>query len=394
MDASRGRHLDLDRSVAGDLEALLALRHAMHREPELSGAEHVTTARVEAALDGVGARIRRGPKGVGLIVDVGPPGPRVAVRADLDALALDEAVDVPYASCVPGVMHACGHDVHTASLVGAARALASACPERPFRFLFQPAEEATPGGALDLIAAGAMEDVTAILMLHCDPTRPVGRVGVQAGPVTAASDTFEVTLRGTGGHGARPHETQDLVLALAQALQALHLAFDRAIDDRVPHVLSVGTVHAGRTSANVIPDRAVFTGTVRTVDPATRERVEPVFRRALDGVAAAWDVAYDLKLTRGAPPVINDARVAEAVRLAASEALGADGVEALGPPSMGAEDFGWYLAHAPGALLRLGVGVGAPLHSASFRADDAAIAIGARVLARAALHLPQAGPSS
>jgi amidohydrolase len=386
-DASLARHRDLDRALAGDLERLVSMRHDIHREPELSGAEHATTAKVEAAFAGLDVRMRRGPNGVGLVVDAGPPGPRVALRADLDALALDEAVDVPYRSRVPGAMHACGHDVHTAAVVGAARALVTTCPERPFRFLFQHAEEMTPGGALDLIAHGAMRDVTAIVMLHCDPTRALGRVGIQAGPVTASSDAFTVTLRGEGGHGARPHETQDLVLALAQAIQQVHLAFDRAIDDRTPHVVSVGTVHAGRTSNNVIPDRATFGGTIRTVDARTRDRVEPVFRRALGGVAAAWGVEYDLEILRGAPPVLNDAAVAEVIRAAAVEALGAEAVEPMGPPSMGAEDFGWYLAHAPGALFRLGVGVGAPLHSASFRADDQSVLLGARVLVRAALDL-------
>ncbi len=386
-DGSLARQRDLDRTIAGDLDRLVAMRHEIHREPELSGAEHATTARVEAAFAGLDVRTRRGPGGVGLVVDAGPPGPRVALRADLDALALDEAVDVPFRSCVPGVMHACGHDVHTAALVGAARALIAACPERPFRFLFQHAEEATPGGALELIADGAMEDVRAIVMLHCDPTRALGRVGVQAGPVTASSDAFTVTLRGRGGHGARPHETQDLVLALAQAIQQVHLAFDRSFDDRSPHVVSVGTVHAGRTSHNVIPDRATFGGTIRTVDARTRDGVEAVFRRALGGVAAAWGVEYDLEIRRGAPPVLNDATVAEAIRMAATDALGAEAVELLGPPSMGAEDFGWYLAHAPGALFRLGVGVGAPLHSAAFQADDQSVLLGARVLARAAVRL-------
>lgn len=382
---------DIDRAVVAEAERLVALRHDLHRHPELSRRERRTTDRVAAALADLEASVRRGPDDLGLIVDVGPPGPRIALRADLDALALDEASGVSFASRVPGVMHACGHDVHTACLVGAARALARAAPDRAFRFLFQPAEEATPGGALDLIAAGAMEGVTAILALHCDPSRPVGRVGLQAGPLTAAADVFEVELRGRGGHGARPHETQDVVVVLTLAIQALHMAFDRHVDARTPLVMTIGTVHAGLTSPNVIPDRATFSGTVRTVDPDARDAVGPLFQRVLDGVSATWGVTYDLKLRRGAPPVVNDARAVAALREASEEVLGAGAVEPTGPPSMGGEDFGWYLDHAPGALLRLGTGVGAPLHSAAFTADDAAIPLGARVLARAALALSPTG---
>jgi amidohydrolase len=366
----------------------IAFRHVLHRFPELSRREHGTTDRLEEALRDLPVRLRRGPNGLGLIVDAGPDASqRVCLRADIDALAVAEQSGVPFASERAGVMHACGHDVHTATVLLTLRALIETHPDVPLRFLFQPAEEATPGGSLDLIAAGAVEGVSQILSLHCDPTRAVGRVGLQAGPLTAAADVFEVTLRGKGGHGARPHETQDLVLVGCEAVQALYHALDRGIDARKPLSVSVGVFRAGQTSANVIPAEVFFAGTVRTTDRGVRDAVPGILERVLAGVCDIWQVNHTLTLTRGAPSVDNDARVVAALRVACEAVVGPDGVEPTGLPSMGGEDFAWYLDHVPGALLRVGTGLGAPLHSAHFCADDRAIPLAARILARAALRL-------
>lgn len=373
----------LDAAVDAHAAEGVALRRALHRHPELSRAEHATTARIERALEGVACRARRGPEGVGLIVDLGPPGPRPCLRADIDALALTECTGVPFASETPGVMHACGHDVHTAVVLTALKALAQAAPDKPFRFLFQPAEEATPGGSLDLIRAGAVEDVTGILALHCDPTRAVGRVGLQAGALTAAADVFEVQLSGRGGHSARPHETEDLVLAACQLVTQLHLAFDRGVDARAPLTLTVCVFQAGDRSPNVMPGRVRFAGTLRTSCPEARARSEAVFARVVEAARLTSGARVDYTLTRGAPPVINDTTLVEALRTACVDVLGASGVEAIGLPSMGGEDFAWYLNHVPGVLLRVGTGVGAPLHSPEFTADDAVIPLAARVMARA-----------
>ncbi len=390
-------HLDtLDRHLHAEAAAMVAFRHDLHRHPELSRTEHRTTDRLEAALadlrDAGRLRIRRGPAGLGLIVDAGPEGsPRTCLRADIDALAVSEESGVAFASTHPGVMHACGHDVHTTAILAATRALAVCAPDRRFRFLFQPAEEATPGGSLDLIAAGALEGVSSILTLHCDPTRPVGRVGLQAGPLTAAADVFEVQLLGQGGHGARPHETQDLVLAGCQAVQALYHAFDRGVDARTPLSISVGTFHAGSSSANVIPAELRFTGTIRTTERAARDAAPAIVRRVLDAVCGLWQVRHDLEIRRGAPSVYNDSALVEALRTACQAVLGPEAIDPPGLPSMGGEDFAWYLDHVPGALLRVGSGVGAPLHSARFVADDAAITPAARILARTARALAESG---
>jgi amidohydrolase len=387
----------LDAHIEALAPEAIALRHTLHRHPEISRREHATTDRLEAMLRALPAplRIRRGPGGLGLIVDAGPENARrVCLRADIDALAVTEQSGVAFASEHPGVMHACGHDVHTATVLLALGALVSTHPEVPLRFLFQPAEEATPGGSLDLIAAGAVEGVSRILSLHCDPTRAVGHVGLQAGPLTAAADVFEVTLRGKGGHGARPHETQDLVLVGCEAVQALYHALDRGIDARKPLSVSVGVFRAGHTSANVIPAEVFFSGTVRTTDRSVRDAVPAIFERVLGGVCDIWQVRHTLTITRGAPSVDNDPGVVDALRTACLAVIGSQNIEPTGLPSMGGEDFAWYLDHVPGALLRIGTGVGAPLHSAHFCADDRAIALAARILARAALRLSEADIAS
>lgn len=385
----------VDEALTRELADAVAFRHDLHRHPELSRQERRTTDRLEAAFADLPVRLRRGAQGLGLIVDAGPTtGRRVCLRADIDALAVAEQSGVPFESTHPGVMHACGHDVHTAVVLAAARALAQAAPDVPLRFLFQPAEEATPGGSLDLIALGALEDVGPILSLHCDPTRPLGRVGLQAGALTAAADVFEVVLRGQGGHGARPHETQDLVLVGCEAVQALYHALDRGVDARKPLSISVGVFHAGGTSANVIPAEVRFAGTIRTTDRGVRDAVSGIVERVLAGISAIWQVQHALTLTRGAPAVINDPGVVEVLRAACTDVVGAENIEPTGLPSMGGEDFAWYLDHVPGALLRLGTGLGAPLHSSRFVADDGAVGVGARILANAALRLAAAGSAS
>ncbi len=378
----------IDAQIEAELQSLIELRHVLHAHPELSRAEHETTSRIERALADEAVVTRRGPGGVGLIVDSGPStGPRICVRADIDALALTESTDEPFASRRPGLMHACGHDVHTAVVLGVTKALSRLAPELPLRFLFQHAEEATPGGALDLVAAGAMTDVRAILTLHCDPSRDVGRVGLQSGPLTAAADVFEVTLKGTGGHGARPHETQDLVLCATQAIAALYHAFDRGIDARLPLSISVGVLRAGLTSPNVIPSEVYFAGTVRTPDAQARAQVPFIIERVLGGLGQMWGISHSLDFRRGAPPVHNAPYVVAALNDAVADVLGLEAIDPPSLPSMGGEDFAWYLPHAPGALLRIGTGKGSPLHSATFRADDRAIGLSSKILARAAIIL-------
>ncbi|MCK6513077.1 amidohydrolase [Myxococcota bacterium] len=367
---------------------LLHLRHSIHQHPEISRQEVETTARIEQALVETQSRIRRGPAGVGLIVDIGPPHqPQILVRGDIDALAIQEQTGLPFQSARCGVMHACGHDVHTASVFGALRVLAQIAPERAFRFVFQHAEEVNPGGAVDLIQAGVLEGVVAAISLHCDPTRPVGRFAIQDGPITASNDQFWIDVYGAGGHGARPHETQDTVLAAAQIIQAIYHAFDRCVDARNPFVISVGVIHGGDQSPNVLPTKVRFGGSIRSTHKEVRDKIAPILQRTLEGMASALGVRYALELLPGSPGVYNDRRVVDVFREAVVSLLGEEALQPIGLPSMGGEDFAFFAERVPSAMIRVGSGLSTSLHTPTFLADDQTVPLAAHLLARTALLL-------
>ena len=379
--------------IAEETASMVSLRHTLHRYPELSHKEFETTRRVEAALADIDVRVRHLSVGVGLIVDIGPPDqPKIGIRGDMDALSIEETTGLPFASENKGVMHACGHDVHTASVYGALRALAKIAPEMSFRFFFQHAEEATPGGAIEMLREGALEGVTSVIAMHCDPSRPVGRVAIQSGPLTASNDQFWVELQGDGGHGARPHETQDLILAGAQIIQSIYHAFDRHLDPRHPFVMSLGVIHAGDQSPNVIPTKLRFGGSIRSVYREARERSESILRRTLEGMSQMLSIRYHLEMRRGAPGVHNDPIVTDALKQAASSLLGEESVEPVGLPSMGGEDFAFFTQAIPGAMIRIGTGYSTALHTPTFTASDDAVPLAANLLARAALILSRSTP--
>ncbi len=284
-------------------------------------------------------------------------------------------------------MHACGHDVHTASVFGALRILAQLAPERAFRFVFQHAEEVNPGGAVDLIKAGVLEGVAAAISLHCDPTRPVGKFAIQAGPITASNDQFWIDVYGAGGHGARPHETQDTVLAAAQIIQAIYHAFDRSVDARHPFVISVGVIHGGDQSPNVLPTKVRFGGSIRSTQIDARAKIEPILQRTLEGMAAALGVRYSLDVRPGSPGVLNDPMVVEVFREAVVSLLGEEAIQPVGLPSMGGEDFAFFAEKVPSAMIRVGTGLSTALHTPTFVADDEAVPLAAHLLARTALLL-------
>jgi amidohydrolase len=280
----------------------------------------------------------------------------VALRADLDALPVHEMTTVPWRSTVDGVAHACGHDVHTAALVGAAVALVDLdrrglLPVQ-VRLVFQPAEEAMPGGALKVLSLGELAGVARIFALHCDPTLDVGVVGVREGAITGASDRLRVVLTGRGGHTSRPHLTEDVTFAAGTLITQLPAVLSRRFDPRAGVSLVWGHMHAG-DAANVIPVHAELAGTVRTLDVGAWHGAESIVRQAVQDIVRPFGVTVDATYVRGVPPVVNEFAAAEALRSAVESAMGREGV-ATTLQSLGGEDFGWYLETVPGALGRLG----------------------------------------
>ena len=367
---------------------VVAWRRAVHSVPELGRAEHRTTELVARRLMAAGLEPRTLPGGTGLVCDIGFGDRCVALRADLDALPLQEDTGLPFASTVGGVMHACGHDAHTAMLLGAGLALASA-PSLPgrVRLLFQPAEEIQPGGAIDMVADGVMDGVERIFALHCDPRLEVGKVGTRVGPITSACDVLEIRLTSPGGHTSRPHLTADLIEALGLIITQLPLLLTRQVDPRSGTVLVWGAVQAGE-AANAIPQQGVLRGTLRTADHNTWGELEVKVRALVTALLAPTGAGYVLEHIRGVPPVVNEA-VSAGMLATAAVAVGGVDASTSTEQSSGGEDFAWYLEHAPGAMARLGVWPGhgpmRDIHQPTFDLDERALPFGVRVLTQVAL---------
>ena len=374
--------------LRNDHAALTVLRRDLHAHPELAFAEKRTSDLIAERLRTLGLAPTVLPGGTGVICDIGEGERVVALRADIDALPLPDLKDVPYRSRTPGVCHACGHDAHTAILLGVAAVLAAMDLPGRVRLIFQPAEEAIPGGAVGAVAAGAMAGVVSIYALHCDPRVDVGLVGVRSGPITAACDRLDVHLSGTGGHTGRPHLTADVVYALGRLITDLPGMLSRRVDPRAGLSLVWGAVDAGN-AANAIPASGSARGTLRMLDHDLWDAAESLVRELVTQIVRPTGAHVEVNYERGVPPVVNDLASVEVQRAAV---LGA-----LGPPalvdtrqSMGGEDFAWYLDHAPGALARLGVrrpGSTVPLdlHQSMFDIDESALAIGVRFMVHTAL---------
>jgi amidohydrolase len=385
---------ELDAFLACHEPELVEFRRDLHAHPETGYHEYRTTRRIALRLQAAGLRPSILPKGTGLIVDVGagsPDEPVVALRADIDALPINDEKDVPYRSVNRGACHACGHDVHTTILLGTAlflarAAAASALPGK-VRLIFQPAEE-VPGGAVDVMAAGGIASVDRIFALHCDPRLDVGKIGTRTGPITAACDKLTVKVSGPGGHTARPHLTADLVFALGKIITELPAALSRRVDPRSSLSLVWGRVSAG-SAANAIPDDGVVEGTVRCLDDAAWHDAPDLVRALVESVASAYGVVPEITYQRNVPPTVNDATCTAMFEAAADRVLGPDSVTAAAQ-SLGGEDFAWYLDSIPGSLARLGTrtpGSGADfdIHQAAFDADERAIGYGVRLMAATAL---------
>lgn len=379
-----------DGAGEGFAARLVALRRHLHMYPEVGRQERATSQLIRTVLEASGLTVNGPLAGTGLYVDVEGrrPGRRVGYRADIDALPIQDAKDVPYASRRPGVAHLCGHDVHTTVGLGVALLLHRQRDALggTVRVFFQPNEEGLPSGAPDMIRDGVLDGLEAAYAIHVDPSLDAGRYGVIAGPATAAVDIFEVVVRaGRTGHSARPHEARDTVWIATQVAQSYYQLAGRITDARNPAVLTICRFHGGE-AFNVIPAEVAFGGTLRTTDAGDRDllldRMEHIARDA----GATFDTDVDVRVSHGPPPVRNDARLADHLDETIRATCGDAAVFRIPRPSMGAEDFAYYLEHLPGALLRVGTRSGAetayPLHHARFDVDEGTILPTARLMAR------------
>ena len=367
-------------------------RRYLHANPEISFEEYQTTEWLAGKLEEWGiSYARKTPTGLVGIVEGNRPGKTIAVRADIDALPIEELNTFAFKSQRPGAMHACGHDGHTAILLGLARFLSQ---NRDFpgriKLLFQPAEEKPPGGAQQFIAAGYLDDVDAAIGLHLISDIPTGRAGICEGPMMANSDNFVAVIQGKGGHGASPHETVDAVTVACNAVMNLQTIVSRKVDPKRPAVVTVGSIHAG-TAANVIADSAELKGTVRSFHDDVRQLLHDEIKRTLEATCAIYGATVDFQYTWGYPACVNHPEITEVMRQAARETVGAENL-LVQEPVMGGEDFAYYGTKVPAAFLFLGcrnssIGSDFPHHHPRFTIDEAALPQGMELLGRAAFKL-------
>jgi len=385
----------LDAKIDALRPRLATLRRHLHAHPEASGEERETAAHLAALLKSEGIDTRLAADGTGVIAE--PPGQssakRVAFRADIDALRVPDEKDVAYRSTRPGLAHACGHDAHAAIAIGAALALAALRDALPWpvvwRAVFQPAEE-TSTGARRMVADGAMDNVSAIVGLHVDPERKLGRTGFGRGTLTAYCNEVDVVIRGIGGHAARPHHAADPILAAVQLVSSAYHALPRSIDSRDPAVLTFGAIHGG-AARNVIPEEVRLAGTARTHSIAARDTLERRLEEIGAGVAAATGTRIEFEFRHGPDAIINDPELTRQCEEAVAELIGTASIERITLPSLGGEDFSEYLAKVPGCFFRLGTATGDStpplLHSGRFDLTDDSLVLGAKLIARCTVAL-------
>lgn len=372
-------------------EELIEWRRDFHMHPETGFDVHRTAGIVADELEKMGYKVKRGVGKTGVVAEIGEGGKMVAIRADMDALPLQELNDSEFKSTVENKMHACGHDSHTAMALGAARILAKENLNGRIRFLFQPCEESADeegkSGAVRMSEEGAMEGVDYVIAQHVDPTQPVGTIAINAGPCSGGVDSWFATIKGKGGHGAYPHTTVDPFFLLAHIIIALNGIVSRRLDPFAPAVVSIGSVNGGFTE-NVIPDSIRITGTLRFTTPEAQKQIHEEIKRAFE-VAKALGGDYELKLEIGSPPMINDERVSKVMEDVGKDLLGADNVQEM-HKTLGAEDFGSFMEHAPGAMYTIGVQKKGHedylLHHPKFDLDERALPIGTAMLAETAMR--------
>ncbi len=385
--------LKIHELVTANRDYVVALRRHFRTFPEIGGQEYATQRTIIAELTAMGLKPRPIARtGVIAQIDGGKPGKTVAIRADIDALPIQDEIDQPYCSQNAGVCHACGHDGHTAMLLGIAKIFSAVRTELTgsIRLLFQPSEEQFPGGALDMIADGALAGVDAIIGAHLWQPLAAGTMGTTFGPMMAAPDQFKITVQGRGGHGSMPHQTIDPLYVGAQMVLALKTVTGNNVNANELAVLSLGMFKAGEVF-NIIPDTAVLEGTVRTFDPGTRDLIFSHIDRICSGISAAAGATYELETCFGHPPVINNADMAKIIMQSGEAVLGKDAVIELSPVMVG-EDFSYYQQQIPGCFLFIGIGGqeksrSYPHHHPKFDMDEAALGYGAEIMAQAALRL-------
>jgi len=376
-------------------DQLVGWRRKIHMHPELGFQEAGTAALVAKELGSLGYRVQTGVGRTGVVGEWGEGSPVVAIRADMDALPIQEENQVPYASQTPGVMHACGHDAHTAIALGVATLLAGETFPGTVRFLFQPAEEVEDdeglSGAPRMAQEGAMDGVDAVLALHVDASLPVGEISVEPGAVSAGVDTFWAVIRGQGAHGAYPHKGLDPVHLSAHVILALHGIVSRRLNPFDPAVITVGAIHGGQ-AANVIPEEVQLTGTIRYESKSVQQQIHAEMKQAF-ATARTLGGDYELTIQEGGMPVINDEQIVALLRQVAADLLGKDKVTP-GEKGMGAEDYSVFTDLAPGAMFRLGCRIEGDErkgHNPTFDLDEGCLPIGAAILAEAALRVLRAG---
>lgn len=370
-------------------EELIEWRRDFHMHPEIGFELHRTSKIVAAELEKMGYRVRRGVGKTGVVAEIGEGGKVVAIRADMDALPILEQNEYEYASQTPGAMHACGHDSHTAMALGAALLLSKEKLPGRVRFLFQPCEETTDeegkSGAQRMAAEGAMEGVDYVIAQHVDPAKPVGTIGISAGPCSGGVDNWYGVIKGKGGHGAHPDQTIDPFHLMAHVIMALNGIVSRRINPFEPNVVSIGMINGGFTE-NVIPDHVTLSGTLRFTNPEIHEQIRNEIRRAFE-IARVMGGEYELRFEYGGPPMVNDEKVSDLIEAAGKEILGTENVHEIGK-TLGAEDFSVFLDLAPGAMFTLGVQKKGhedyKLHHPKFDLDERALPVGTAMLVETA----------
>jgi amidohydrolase len=377
-------------------EELIEWRRDFHMHPEIGFELHRTSKIVAEELEKMGYRVRRGVGKTGVVAEIGEGGKMVAIRADMDALPILEMNAVDYKSQNEGAMHACGHDSHTAMALGAALLLSKEKLPGRVRFLFQPCEETVDeegkSGAQRMSAEGAMDGVDYVIAQHVDPAKPVGTIGINAGPSSGGVDSWYAVIRGKGGHGAHPDKTVDPFYMMSHVIIALNALISRRIDPFAPAVVSIGSVHGGFTE-NVIPEEVKITGTLRFTDEAVHKQIVAEIERAFNIVnvlGGSYEIRYDV----GGGPMVNDKFVSELIEQTGRDLLGAENVGEI-HKTLGAEDFGEFMKHAPGAMFTLGVQKKGHedylLHHPKFDLDERALPIGTAMLAETAKRFLQEG---
>ena len=369
---------------------LIEIRRHIHAHPELSGEEYQTAAYIAGVLSSCGLNVTEAVGKTGVLGELAGSGKdrrTLAIRTDMDALPIQEYPKYDFASRNPGIMHACGHDVHSTLGLGTAMVLSQLSNKLPgnIRFLFQPAEEIAQG-AKWMVKDGAIEGIDAIYGVHVFPTIPARKVGIRYGALTSAADELEIIIQGESGHGARPHQATDAIWIAAQVITTLQQAISRTQNPLHPIVLSIGQIEGGRAH-NVIADRVKMLGTVRSLHPESHATLPEWIENIVKGVCDTFGAKYQVDYRRGVPSVQNDEKLTQILEAATREAWGDESVQLLPEPSLGAEDFSVYLDKVPGCMFRLGVGhsgTNHPLHHPKFEVDEGAIMTGVVTMAHAA----------